>query len=953
MAGDMAGECSLETNLPCANTPSSPTEAGLSGVETCGAKVCGIKSDSDATRRDARQEKVKKLIAWDISRQPGTRETMAAENEATLFKEVVFAIAPGDEEGGLAKAADLLESHGARRVSLAEDEQKASLDSLTHILSTNIDFPQYRETIDRGIQTVKPSWVHQCITRHKLVGTRQHSPDPSQYLQDIVVCFAGLPEADEDAIHAGVVALGGSYNAPLTRQVTHLVATDYNHEKCKGASAKLPSCKIVLPHWFDDCFKLGKKISEDPYLLPDPPYLRTSNLKPVPGDFPQLAGATAAQPRSSDAPSPSWARKGFTALKGRTIKLSSDLSLSPHLKETLSELLEHGGATVTEDLDEADLYIGRYRDAVDYVKASRDKKEVANLAWLYNVINNNRYTNPASKLLHYPVPRSGIPGFEKLRISVSNYVGDSRTYLENLITSLGAQFTRSMKQDNTHLVTAHTQSEKCEAAQEWNMNIVNHLWLEESYAKCALQSLTNPKYTTFPANTNLGEICGQVPLDMDRIEEVYFPKPKPVRTQVSPVKIKKPVAKESSPTKEVTSSRALEAIPVREKVPARENSPVKEKVPAKKKKVAAAAAPSDSDTAEDDPKQQPSKTPRSKAVSTPRQAETSASPIPLSSGRASKLHALNVMHKQAEDIALFQKEMKRKGGVLHGGRRQSIEESPGPATKKKRARSEGTSREGTADGIEGENKGKKAAKKAKIEPPVQQKLMVTGDDRWVDKPKEEEAAKSRLRMLGVQLTQDPRDVDVLVAPKILRTRKFVAALACAPLVVETSYLDNALERNQLTKNPPLLVDVASEQRLGFKLSEALQRAKANQRRLFRGWTIYVTEKVPGGFETYKEIITLNGGEAQLYQGKAGTTLSIRWTEADGDAPERENQEQEAGDEDRVYLVSGTSAPEKKICATFRATAEKQGLEARVVRNDWILNAAMSQRIIFDKKWGID
>ncbi len=52
-------------------------------------------------------------------------------------------------------------------------------------------------------------------------------------------------------------------------------------------------------------------------------------------------------------------------------------------------------------------------------------------------------------------------------------------------------------------------SEKCEAAKDWNIHIVNHLWIEESYTQCEAQSLTNQKYITFPHRTNLGEVIGQ------------------------------------------------------------------------------------------------------------------------------------------------------------------------------------------------------------------------------------------------------------------------------------------------------------------------------------------------------------------------------------------------------------------------------------------------------------
>merc|ERR1719282_1044822 len=79
-----------------------------------------------------------------------------------------------------------------------------------------------------------------------------------------------------------------------------------------------------------------------------------------------------------------------------------------------------------------------------------------------------------------------------------------------------------MKQDNSHLITAHKRSEKFEAAQEWNIHVANHLWVEESYAKCQNQSLTNQRYTTFPDKTNLGEVCGQTPLDMKAVEKAFF-----------------------------------------------------------------------------------------------------------------------------------------------------------------------------------------------------------------------------------------------------------------------------------------------------------------------------------------------------------------------------------------------------------------------------------------------
>ncbi|KXL51627.1 hypothetical protein M433DRAFT_59967 [Acidomyces richmondensis BFW] len=776
---------------------------------------------------------------------------MDEDDRRPLFEGVTVAIIPDERiEADFDAILSAIETNGGKYVPLrVPDQQIDKIATISHIISNHIDFPQYNEAIERGISIVKPSWVEQSLKRSKLAGPRQHSPDPSQYFQDVVVSFAEIPEGDKDAIVAGVLALGGQYSSPLTRFVTHLVTLDMGHNKCSIAQDKVRTCKIVLPHWFDVCLKLGKLIREEPYMFPDPPLLRFASSKPSNSESPHIQGAITAIPSGtpsktaldSPPPSPSNARKNLNAFMGRKIKLSEDLELSSHMTETLDSLINHGGGVLTNNIHEADLYIGKYRDGSDYVTAARAGKEVANLSWLYHVINRNKYTNPVSKLLHYPVPRNGIPGFENMRISISNYNGDARVYLENLITHCGAQFTKTMKQDNTHLITAHTHSEKCEAAQEWNINMINHLWIEESYAKCAVQSLTNPRYTTFPSQSHLGEVCGQTMLDMTKVEQIYYPK---------------------------------------------------------------------------------------------RRAS------PHNSGRASKAKALDILHHQADDIALYQREMKRKGGVTHGVRRSSRAED-------------------FSDHSDGETQYQpsKTTKKPKHHAlespellPIKYRMMVTGDDRWLGKPKDEDVAKFQLRKLGIQLTQNVGEVDILVAPKILRTRKFVAALASAPLVVHTKYLDTALKQGKLMEIPPILQDRDTEERLGFRLKDALERARLNQHQLFRGWPIFVTKDAPGGYDTFREIIELNGGDVYLYQGRTGLTLPKPLKRQDATAT-REGQSQ--GDEDssdHVYLVSGTSEAEVKLWKAFHSLAERQAVKARIVKTDWLLNAAMSQRVVWDEKW---
>jgi hypothetical protein len=813
---------------------------------------------------------------------------------------------------------ECLDDEGAEFVPLSENGTIPALEDVSHIISTHIDFPQYTSALSLGKDVVRPMWVHVSVKKEKMTNARPYSPDPSQYFQDVVLTSATLPEGDKEAIMAGVLALGGQFSNPLTKLCTHIVTTDDSHEKCVIARAKGINCKILLPHWFDVCLKLGKKINEGPYLFPDPEILK-HDLDKLPKVIPSphLEDASTDHPvRAPDVSppsSPSEMRKSLNAFASKQVYLSGDLQLSVHLRATLEAIIRQGGGTLTNDVTDADVYVGRYREGPEYLHASRSHKEVASLAWLYHVVNRNHWTCPTNKLLHYPVPKQGLPGFENMKISVSNYSGEARIYLETLVRHCGAEFTKTFKQDNTHLITAHEQSEKVDAAKEWNINIINHLWLEESYAKCTVMPLSSPKYTLFPPRSNLGEVCGNMSLDLKQVERKFFPK-------------------EATPSKSVTK-----------RSPQKASDATSHTLSDHDQHSDAPAAPEDAETEEDEAqepeepeepktvKKRVGRPSKSASLATPRPAfdeKENQSPI-TSTGRASKVKAMGAIHSAAEDIALFSREMKRKGGVVHGGRRSShLDEQSSPApmappTKKskKRASAENTY-DVTAQGSD----------------------LSDGETQKPTKP------TKTLRLLGVQLTQDPKDVDILVAPKILRTPKFVCALASAPLVVDTNYLDAALKQKKLLEDPATLQDRDAEKRMGFVLSEALQRAKINDHKLFRGWSIFVTRDIPGTFDTFKSIITLNGGNPMMYQGRTGTTIPKRRLRDDPSAG-GESQHQ-GGDEeyDHVYLVSGTSEPEQKLWKSFTELAAKQDLEARIVKSDWLLHAAMSQQITWKDMW---
>jgi hypothetical protein len=189
------------------------------------------------------------------------------------------------------------------------------------------------------------------------------------------------------------------------------------------------------------------------------------------------------------------------------------------------------------------------------------------------------------------------------------------------------------------------------------------------------------------------------------------------------------------------------------------------------------------------------------------------------------------------------------------------------------------------------------------------------------------------------VTQEPSRATHLAAPKILRTHKFISAMAYAPTIITTDFITKCIEKNKLLEPEDfLLQDKANEKRFHISLAQSQKRARENRNKLFEGQTIYCVENIHGGFDTYKSIIEANGGRCNMYRGRPGTMVPSRRADSEVSTTDDSFQAE-------VVLISGPDKEQARVWPRFRQMAEGSRKIPRIVRTEWLIESAMAQEIL--------
>ncbi|KAK9450482.1 uncharacterized protein V1518DRAFT_454948 [Limtongia smithiae] len=820
--------------------------------------------------------------------------------------------------------------------------------NVTHIIANNIDFPEYLDAEERMINVVKLQWVLKSAGKAKSLPLRFFSPNPRYFFSDVCVLVIGLPHGDKEAIYGGVRAMGGQWSETLTRFTTHVITLPVPLEDPRENALienlmKRPALKVILPHWVDSCLKLRHRVQEEPYLFPDPPLLSHSTntpIKPAINDnITYIHSAFVDNDKS-----PPKAVPESIICQGKRFYLGADLKLSPRFQSVIRGMIEAVAGSVVNNLEDATVYLGNYRAGDEYIQASRRRLFVGTLMWLYWMVAHDKWQMPMRHLLHYPKPKTPVPGMENFQIAVSGYTGESRLYLENLIHACGAKYTRTLRPENTHLIAARRAGQKYEATCDWNnIEVVNHLWLEETYVRWEAQRVSEPRYSYFPPKLNLMDLIGQTRLDVHDLRKFYGIEGSNANIADDFKEDEMDIDKES-PQEETT---VVTSLPQKNRerpfTPIHQNRGKQQsngKEPLLYGRSAAKENTPKSSQEACDLATSTSTTYRSKSAIESRLTTTSstASPVvPASAGRRAKSLAAAKLKDDILDLNVFEQNNKLKGVVVMEDSNDSVMNMPTAAAIKKRKSNAADKDEQEVEAVSAEAPAKK---KGKSKSPAPLPLSSATDSRMqillTGYGQISPHDLQKLYMLGIDITESPEQATHIASPKLSRTEKFLCALPRAPIILSADYIQACLSENaRLSPDKFALEDKDGEEKNKCDLATTLARAKtlhaAGKRGVFDGMIFNVVAGVKGGVDTIRHIITANGGAC----------VAIRSARA-----------KKYGIAERYPMILIASLEHKDFVVNFAAHAQRDGRDFYAFSTEWILTGVLRMQVKFDDEFSL-
>ncbi|KAF9429048.1 hypothetical protein BGZ76_001921 [Entomortierella beljakovae] len=881
-----------------------------------------------------------------------------------VFKDVIFYLSNflGNESVKEELETTLCEYGAIKSQSLSSEndttQQTTSL-TPTHIISRDLDFPHYNHAKARGIHIVKvdpksrqlciscdkygwlnnthfltqlnqPEWVTASVKIGKLLNPDFYSADPGMIFSGIVLTTTGLPPFDRQMIREAVEDYGGEFTAAISSNLTHMITLTESGEKYDYVM-KHPELgiKVVLPHWFQLSCNLKRLLPETIYRFPDPPLLNPDSINDRPdqvrGHAPLLY-SNSVKTVTAFLSSSNKAQKQF--LDGYSIIFGNDLNIVPERMAMIEDkIFRAGGKVVNEYSSEnVDIVICRFRIGDLYIKASRDSKIVGSADWLLHILQTEVLSSPKALLLHYPIPSDCIPGMSSLVITVSNYTGNIREYLKRMILAMGGTYkptlsNRTATEPTTHIICGNASGEKFEKGNEWNVKMVNHLWLEDSFQVWSLQSETKQKYTLFPAHYQLSHVFGvNIPphvLDdwIGYEDDVMSPTPETART-IEPTMPAFLMEQGELDTNDQTIFEIPEdqskSTPGVIDLDAGSVTPSPTKALSKKNQSRGKSSKSDTSASSISTSLSPTiynSTTINDATKEPSSSSSSATNAEnhklgsvrvVSKKRGAAMQASKVLQKIVPDMNEFQDELRDEKKASKKKKKQlaaeeliemdaegsdTLHQSPKKSTSsptKRRRISMGSvgvrdtpvisddddDADNTLDSPKAPSKksrqnpkGDIVTQSTSIAPEQSSTAGKTKRVRYISTGvKDQSAAQIKaLKALGVMPTTTVEKCTHLVATSISRTGKFLTALLHGRIIVHEDWLQACIDANMIVDEDNFRIeDSATEKKFGMDLYDSLNRAR--ERKVFESCVFYLSPSIKQDMPQLKDVVEAGGGK---------------------------------------------------------------------------------------------
>ncbi|KAI7853964.1 hypothetical protein BDC45DRAFT_569512 [Circinella umbellata] len=803
------------------------------------------------------------------------------------------------------KLDNILQDGGAEKI---EDQDEAThIFSIRHLGLPNDDSPD-------PPYVVTPLWAERAVSLGYVHEPKYYSANPVHLFSGMGVTTHGLPKNDDIAIMAAMQKLGGQNVQKLSEETTHLVVASDNGKTVHKALEhyKIP---VVTTHFIDDCVNLKRRVREDLYTFPNPKILDSFD-KVITRENNDYANAKEEAYKTIGGESlifPPYGSK-FSLQGPYKVELPEDIP-APYLADDciyvepdllgvdtdvldswLTYLEKKAGAEIVKEYnkDKVTIAVVKHRSTPTYVEASRDGKMVASKWWLTNTIMRKQKQLPTATLVDYPMPKGGIPGADKVIITISGYKDTARDYLRRLAIHCGMIFTYDMTNQTTHLVINSQTLPKWKRAKKRNISVVNHIWLEECFRDWIIYSVADRRFNHFPGGPILRGLVGKTELIPETLsrwwkdENLYPEEINRLPAKEYAKSINLPTEKRDAFTgKRAAATKANELV---------RGSAEDMNAYAKEKRRKTAQSTSDGTsttttiTEEEELREDDDDTTATTKDNvdqehghTEEDGEEAERPYNNGSNSTSVAgdhkgrHKRDYRSKESDEEDRDHAESSNMAGT-RGKKRQkntdSTDESDGGndnttnQPQKKSGTKKSTQPLYMSSSSTSRNTSKQSTKNLtnestskSTEKPV---LLFTG---FTDKLTKE---KREIRKLGVTLTEDVYKATHLVANgKILRTAKFLSAVNLGLKITTKEWLDASIKGGDLLDAEEFpLVDEANEKELGCNLRESLEKVRKGRQAtdppskkgtLFQGYKFYFLGSTKETIQL-EQIVESGGGQ---------------------------------------------------------------------------------------------